>query len=394
MAIILEKHQLRSYEIRKKRHKRIIALIAVILSVAAVFVVYVAINLILHKSYTSYKVIHKQERQDSSTAQYERYGSGMIRYSRDGAMAMDSAGNLLWNGTFEMRDPILDVQDKYVVVSDRGNKTLQIFNGEGKMTTVNVPYSIITSKIANQGVVAVLMDGDGVNYIKLYSEEGKELVDISTVNENDGFPLDITLSEDGRKLVTSYMSINDGKVHSVITFYNFGGVGQNYVDKIVGAEDFGQSMVPRIEFVNNDTICAFGDNSFALYSMEQIPKEICKETFNSEIKSIFYSNKYVGFILYNGEGTDKYRLLLYDLNGKIVLDKGINYEYDNVYISGDEIILYTNLEWVIMRTSGQIKFHYTFDNDISYILPVNNLDKYIIIDNVNIQEVKLTEKSK
>lgn len=394
MALI-EQYQLRRYEIRKRRHKQIIVLITAILAVAAIFVVYFTVNLILHKSYTSYEVIHKQERKDSSSAKYERYGSGIIRYSRDGAMAMDSAGNLLWNGTFEMNDPILDVQGKYAVVSDRGSTTLEIFNGEGKMTTVNVANPIIKSEIASQGVVAVLMDGDGVNYISLYSEEGEKLVDSRTVNEKDGFPLDMSLSEDGRKLVTSYLTIGDGKVQSVITFFNFGDVGQNYVDKKVGgAFNFGQAIVPRIEFVNNNTVCAFGDNGFRIYSIEQTPKEIYKETFQSEIKSIFYSDKYVGFVLNNGEGANKYHLLLYDLNGKVVLDKGINYEYDNVFISGEEIILYSNLEWIIVRTNGQIKFHYTFDTEISFILPVNNIDKYIIIDNENMEEVKLTEKSK
>ncbi len=395
MALELDKHELRSYEVRKRRHRQIITVVTVILAIAAIVVVYFAVNLILHKNYTSYEVINKQERKDSNSARYVKYGSGVIRYSRDGAMAMDGAGNLLWNGTFEMKDPILDVQDKYAVVSDRGYKTLQIFNGAGKMTTVNVPNAIIKSEIANQGVVAVLMDGDGVNYIGLYSEDGKELVGRRTVNEKDGFPLDISLSEDGRKLVTSYLAMGDGKVHSVVTFYNFGGVGQNYVDNVVGGGyDFGQAIVPRIEFVNNNMVCAFGDDGFSLYSMEQTPKEVYKETFKSEVKSIFYSGKYVGFVLNNGDGTDKYRLLLYDLNGKVVLDKAMNYEYDTIYLSDEEIVLHSNLEWVILRINGQVKFHYTFETDISYILPVNNLDKYIIIDNVNMQEVKLTEKKK
>lgn len=392
MAIELDKHELRSYEIRKRKHKQIITVITVIFVLAAIGFLYLGVNLILHKNYTSYQVVHKQERKDSSSARYVPYGSGVIRYSKDGAMAMDGAGNLLWNGTFQMKDPILDVCEKYVVVSDRGNKTLQVFNGEGKMTTIDVPNPILKSEIANQGVVAVLMDGDGVNYIGIYSEEGKELVSTRTVNDKDGFPMDISLSTDGRKLVTSYLAFGDGKVHSIVTFYNFGGVGQNYVDnKVGGGYDFGQSIVPKIEFVNNNTVCAFGDDRFSLYSMEQTPKEIYKETFKAEIKSIFYNDKYIGFVLAGGEGNDKYRLLLYDLKGKTVLDKSISYDYETVYLSGEEIVLYSNLDWTILRTSGQEKFHYTFESDISYVLPVNNRDKYIIIDNANMEEVKLSE---
>ncbi|WMJ85521.1 DUF5711 family protein [Anaerocolumna sp. MB42-C2] len=394
MAIELEKRDLRSYELRKRKHKQIVTIITIILIIAAVGIIIFAVNLFLHKNYTSYQVIHKTERSDSSSAKYESYGTGILRYSRDGAMAMDGAGNLLWNGTFEMKDPITDICDKYVVISDRGYKLLEIFNGEGGMTTINVPNPIIKSVIANQGVVAVLMDGDDVNYIKFYSEDGEELVSTRTINEKDGFPIDLSLSNDGRKLVTSYLSISSGKVQSKVTFYNFGGVGQNYVDNVVAGIDYGQTIIPNIEFINNDTVCTFGDNRFSLYSMNQTPKVVYEETFKSEIKSIFHSDKSVGFVLDNGDKEDKYRILLYDLKGNVILDKAINYNYDNIYISGDEVTLYSNLEWIILRNNGEEKFHYTFDSDISYILPVNNTNNYIIIDNQNIEEVKLIEAKK
>lgn len=392
MAIELEKNELRSYELRKRKHKQFITILMIVIIIAAIVFIFFAVNAVLHKNYTSYQVIHKTQRSDSNSAQYEHYGSGVIRYSRDGAMAMDGAGNLLWNGTYQMKDPIVDVCGKYAVISDRGYKTLQIFNGDGGMSTINVANAIIKSEIAEQGVVAVLMDGDGANYLSIYSEDGVELVGKRTINKNDGFPMDISISNDGRKLVTSYLSFNGGKVNSVITFYNFGSVGQNFGDRLVGTEGFNQTIVPKIEFLNNDTVCVFGDDRFSLYSMEQTPKEIYKETFKSQIKSIFYSDKYVGFVLNNGQGTDKYQLLLYDLKGKAVLTKSINYEYDKITISGGDIILYSNLDWTILNTNGDIKFHYTFESDISYILPVNNADKYILIDNTNMEEVKLSEK--
>ena len=48
----------------------------------------------------------------------------------------------------------------------------------------------------------------------------------------------MALSQDGRKLVTSYLSLGNGKLESWVTFYNFGDVGQNYVDNMVGSYSF------------------------------------------------------------------------------------------------------------------------------------------------------------
>jgi len=395
MAIELEKHSLRSYEIRKRKHKKRLTIVTIIIVFLVIGLAAIAVNRILNKNYTSYEVIHTTERSDSSSALYESYGtSSILRYSRDGAMAMDGAGNLLWNGTFEMKDPIVDICDKYVAISDRGYKTVQIFNGKGGTTAVKVLHPIIKTEIANQGVVAVLMEGTEVNYIEIYSEDGTMLAESRTINQKDGYPVAISLSDDGRKLVTSYASVSNGTVQNKVAFYNFGEVGQNYEDHVVGGFDYGQTIVPDVEFIDNNTVCAFGDDKFGVYSMKETPKLIYEETLPSEIKSIFHNKKYIGFVLNNKEGNGSYRVLLYDLKGKIKLDKIINYDYDKIMISGDEMILYSNLEWRILRTSGNEKFHYTFENNISYILPVNNFNQYIIIDDLNMEEVKLVEKQK
>lgn len=391
MAIELDKHGLKSYDIRKRKHKQIITIITLISVFVCLGVVVLFINILIHKNYTSYQVIHSTKRSDSNSAEYTSYEGGVIRYSNDGAMAMDGAGNLLWNGTFEMKDPIVDVCGKYAAVSDRGYKNVEIFDGDGNMTTITVTNPIIKTEIAEQGVVAVLMNGDESYYISLYSEDGEALVDIRTINTKDGFPIDISLSKDGRKMVTSYITINDGTVQGKISFYNFGGVGQNYISKVVGGFDYGQTIVPNVEFVNNNTVCAYGDNKFTIYSMEETPEVVYEEELKTEVQSVLHNEKYVGLVLKSEEEDNKYRVIVYDLKGKKVLDKSMNFEYSTIYLSGNEIVMYTNLEWIIWQLGGKEKLHYTFDSDISYIMPLNHKDKYIVIDGSNINEVKLKE---
>lgn len=392
MAIELEKHELRSFEIRKRKHKQKVTIISILSIFVAIIVMIFIINQFIHKNYTSFQVTNSIERKDSNSAKYQNYGANILRYSRDGAMAMDSKGNPLWNGTYEMNDPIVDICGDYVAISDRGYKTIEVFDANSSVSTINVQKPIIKTVISRQGVVAVLMDDTKVNYIKVFNKEGETLVDMRTTVENGGFPIDIDLSDDGQKLITSYASVNNGTLQSKVTFYNFDEVGQNYVWRIVAAYDYGKTLIPRIEFINNNTVCAFGDDKFSIYSMKKIPKLVKEVAIPSEIKSVFYSEKYIGFVLNNTEKDANYRILLYDLYGKLKLDKSMSYSYDNISLSGEEIILYSNLEWVIVRSNGEEKFHYTFDNNISCVLPVNKIDKYLIIDEHNMQEVKLTEK--
>lgn len=390
MAIELEKRDLRSYELRKRKHKQVITAITIVTIIISLGLIGFFVKLFLNKNYSKYEVLHSMERSDTSFSRYESYGSGIIKYSKDGAMAMDGAGNLLWNGPFEMKDPIVDITGKYVALADRGYDTIHIFNGNGGMETVNTNNRIIKIEVANQGVVAALLDGPDVNYIQLYTEEGSMPVDIRTLNEKDGYPVDIALSQDGRKLVTSYVSILNGVTQSKVTFYNFGGVGQNYIGKVVGGFDFGQTIVPDVDFINNDTVCAFGDDKFSIYSMKEKPELVYEEKLSAEVKSIIHSEKYVGLVL-NNDGEEKNRIVIYDLKGKVIFNETTNLDYNKILISGDEVIAYSDNEWNIWNLSGSKKFHYTFDANISYILPVNNVDKYILVDDTSINEIKLLE---
>jgi hypothetical protein len=310
-------------------------------------------------------------------------------------MAMDGSGVQLFNGMFQMKDPVIDESGNYVVIYDRGSKNLEIMNGNGKTTSINIPKPIIKAEVANQGVVAVLMDDGDENYLNYYLFDGdpsKPILETRTLTDTDGYPVDIALSDDGKKLVTSYVALNNGNMQSKVTFQNFGKIGEDYSDQIVGAEDFGQTLIGDVEFINNNTVCAFGDDKFRIFSMEKIPELIHEEILTKEIKSIFYSQEYIGLVLLNNGGESKYELVIYDLKGNKVLTQNTNLEFNKIHISGNEIIMYSGSEWYIYTLDGKQKFYYKFNEDIMDVFPGQGLHKYIIVKSTSIEDVKLIEK--
>lgn len=390
MTIVLEKRNLRSYEIKQQKQKKNKNLLSIIVTIVAVLLILFAINIIKNKSYTSFDITHKIERSDDNSANYVKYKNNILKYSRDGAAVMDAAGNQLWNGTYEMKNPIVDICGDYVAISDKGYKTINIFDGKDKMNSVEVPHPIITTEVANQGVIAVLMEGDNVNYISFYDKEGKVLVETRSVIKDNGFPVDIAISNDGKKLAASYVTINNGTIQSKVTFNNFGEVGQNYILQVVGGFDYGQTLIGDLEFIDNDTVVAFGDNKFSVYTMKEVPELLYQKKVDTEIKSILHSEQYIGIVTENTTGDKKYSLLLYDRKGNKKLDKSIDYDFNTIYLSKDEIIMYSGQEWVICRINGKEKLHHTFNDNISFVLPGNKLNKYIVINDRNIDEVLLT----
>lgn len=389
MAVILEKPELRIYEIRKRQHhKMVVILLLLSLIVAAVLIggIYYTIN---NKKYTSYEVLHSYQKKDTGSARYYAYGSGYIRMSRDGIMAVDKSGNQIWNDTYQMKDPQMDIKGDYVCVSDRGSKLLQIYGPKGEESSVQTDYPIIKSVIASQGVTAVLLSGEGEDYIRYYSKEGKRIINRRTVEKDDGFPLDISISADGTKLVTSYVNFIKGEMSDKITFLNFNNLGKNYIDNIVGASNFGQTLVPDVEFINNNTVCAFGDDKFRVYSIDKTPELLFKDALKSQIKNVFYNENYIGFVLRDNESSTDNQIVIYNLKGKVIFDKKTDFDYSSISLNGEELLLTSSRDWLIYKLNGKVRMSCHFDNEIANILPAPGRNRFIMINDQTIDEVKL-----
>lgn len=381
---------LRDYGNRKKRVKRIRnIIISALLLVFAVLGIAYLLSL-YNKNYQGYEVIKSVDSTGENAVGYLSYGSSVVKYSRDGAVAIDKDGSLLWNGSYEMMNPIADTCGKYVVVADKNNKSVHVYNGKGSVGSYTTLYDIIKVEIASQGVVVALMEEDETNYIILYDVDGTELGKKVTNINNVGYPIDIALSDDGEKLVISYLSFTKGELISTVAFFNFGEVGQNYTDRFVGGYEFEDVIVPRVTFLNNNTACAYKENGFLIYSMTEIPNLIYEEELEGKIQSILNSDKYTGVVLEAGEAAPK-QLILYDLKGNKVLDIALDFDYDKIFLSEDEIIMYDNLTCLVMKVNGKIKFRYTFEGNVTAFYSINDLDRYFLINETKISEILLVE---
>ena len=63
-------------------------------------------------------------------------------------------------------------------------------------------------------------------------------------------------------------------------------------------------------------------------------------------------------------------------------------------MSGEDIIFNTEAEIQIIDTNGNLKFKYTLETPIISIMPSNDKDEYILIDDQNIVHIKLVEDKK
>lgn len=382
----------KSFEARKRRAKRAIITLAVLILLAGLAAGLLYLYEQENKVYNDYETVSVKEK-SSGAAEYTRYRSGAMRVSRDGAEAFDEDGNLLWNVSYTMNDPIYEVCEKAAAVADRAGRSLYIMDGTGSSNPVETLHQIYAIDVANQGVTAVLMTDGADTYIDLFDIKGTKLVEIKSNANEQGFPVDIALSNDGRKLITSYLIMKDERMTTQITCYNFDEVGQNYTERIVGVYYYEQKFCPKVEFVNNNTFCVFLDDGMKVFRMEEIPKEpIFEKEFAQEIESVFYNESYIGLVLACEDGSARYQMEVYDLAGNQVLAKDLNDKYTEILVTEDEIIYYDNLNVVITKLNGMEKFRYQFSTNIDFFFPGGSSRKYLMAADEEIRMIELSQK--
>lgn len=390
--------KMRSQEHKKKKQKKLkIVFTAVILILFTVFAIIVYLNN-TNINYNDYRVVSVGEWNKSSANQYLHYKNGIVRYNKDGAEAISSNGNILWNVSYKMKDPIADVCGSYTVIGDRGDKTLYIIDGTGVANILPQIHNITDVAVAEQGVAIVATSNGIENYFDVYSMESKSaekyIRERRTYVASDGFPLDITISPDGRKAITSYFQIVDEEVSSCITFYNFGEVGKNKIDDIVGLyKDFGTAIVPKVTFLTNDIALAIKDNGFLLYSIPEISKSIAYVDVNDKILSVAYNNQMICFVIRNTSGDDRYQVLCYNLSGNKILDFTTNTDYGKVMISGENVVFYNKLSFTIFNRKGEIMVNKSFEKNIDYIYPVNDKDRFLLVGDGYMEVIQLIEST-
>ena len=380
----------------KLQQLRKVMLLGLIIIVAVIFLSYG----LLQSDYNSFDVIEETDVKNVSIVDYIPYQKSLLKYSKDGAVYVDEKDKDIWNETFAMKMPVADVCGEYAAIADLNGNDVYIFNQAGKVSNTTMPYKICDVAVAGQGEFAVILEGEKENYINIYDKNGEQISEIQTTIDKSGYPVDIDLSEDGEKLFSTYLYLDGVTAKNGLAAYNFGAVGQNEnADRLMGGYQLEDTIVPKVEFLDNNTICAFGDNQFIIYSMKEKSSERARITFDQEIKSVVYNASYVGAVVPNqekdkqGGNAAPYVLELYNTNGRKIMTKKIDFEYDDVRMNEEEIVFTGGNECRIYTIKGKQKFSYTFKKNVIDMVPTGAGRRYIVIYESGSEVIRLKHES-
>lgn len=343
----------------------------------------------VYRTYNNYKVRKTIKIETGTNSQYQAFGEFVVKYSNDGISYINGT-ETIWNEAYEMKSPIVDVCGDYLAIADKNSNTIYIFNKKGKVGEVNTSYPIIKIEVAQQGAVAALLEEASANYIELYDKEGNLIVSHKSLLSENGFPLSFSISNDGEKMMTSYLSIKEGSTENQVIFYNFSNVGKDEVDRVVGTfNQYGETIVPAVYFVSNEDAIAIGDNVLTIYKMKEKPTIRKEIKFDKEIQKVFYNEKYVGLIFENSKGDTPYKMEVYSLSGEKIMSKEIEMNLDHVKFAGKNVLMYDDVTCELISLKGVVKFKHVFTKQLDAIVPMESTNTFLLMTKNKIEEISL-----
>lgn len=365
---------------KKIRRHRLRSLLRVLL-IAAVLsgIIWLAVSSYKNQVFSGYVITEKGNYTVLENTSYLENGGNVVKYSKDGISNTGINGEAIWNLTYEMQSPIVRIADGFVAVGDYNGHIVYLVDNSGSTYEVDTKLPIRDFSVSSTGYVAAILEDAGNSWINVFSKEGTQIVEAKATMSKTGYPLALSLS--GEVMGVSYFYVDGSTMRSSVTFYNFGGVGENTTDHIVSSYDYAGAVVPMITFMNNEVAFAVADNRLMFFTGARKPVSNADILLNEEIQGVYYSDSHVGLLFYDQTGMNKHRLDIYDTTGTKVMSYAFDMNFKDILIRNNQIMIYNEAECVIVGLNGKEKYSGMFEGKVHYVVPTDSPRKFLVVIN-------------
>lgn len=372
---------------QKLRLHRMKTFVGMLVSVA-IIVVLLVILIVYQKNvvFTQITTVHSVDRTNLETNSYISNDGTIIVYSRDGIGCIDENGDTIWNMTYEMQNPMVKKCSNYVGVCDFNGHNIMVTDMQGKTANIDTKLPIRDFAICKEGRVAVIIDDATNSWVNLYDIDGTKYSEIKATMSQTGYPVTVAVSDE--VMAVTYLYVDSDSMKSRVTFYNFGGVGENVTDKIVSNYEYDKVIVPIIEYFDSERIYAVADDRLLFFNGSKTPKDIKDILLSEKIVGVHSGSSMAGLVYYDTSGEKKYRLDLYNRSGDVVCSYRFNMDYKDIIIRNDQVIIYNENQCVIVSHDGKEKYNGNFEEPVIAISATDSPKKFIFVKEDTLETVR------
>lgn len=374
-----ELQRMRKKKAQRARKRNI--MIAVIAAIA-VAITLIAVFINVNRSYSSYAIVSSESREDEAGAKYIFYKDGYIRCSGGGVERVNADGEKVWNTVHTMTNPSVKTRGEVFAIGDINGNTIEVFDENGIVSHADTKFSILQIEVSAQGHVAAVLQDKDDNYINMYDKSGEYIYSIKTSIKGEGYPVDIAVSEDGKKLAVSYVKISGNDLDTGVVIYD---MSEKDSDKtILGRfNNFEDDPVGVVEFFGNDTLIAVAGKSMRSISAGKAKEKQRVDLETGVNKVIFEKDKFA--LIYDTGSID-----VFNSGCGVMSSIDLDVLYSDYHFYDNRIIMTTDNSFAVMDISGKFVTRQDTEIPVVELVPNGSKNKYFFINEKFIQRIRLT----
>ena len=379
-----------SYEEQIKRHRSRIRTYRILAAVFIVVAVLLTALFFSTKHFGRAEIIKIRDFAAEEGAICVNFDGHVLQYGPDGAACADRKGRVNWNISYEMDQPIISISGDVAAIADYGGTTIYVMNTKKQLYTVSTSLPIHKVSASESGEVAAVLDDRSKTWIRLYSKEGKEIAYFIRSMQENGYPMDVAVSPDGKTICVSSLLMKDSEVISNLSFYNFGKEGKDYDQHLVGNFEYTNEVFPYVRFMGNGTCAAASDSRLVVFDTSSVePQNSFNNMLTEDMQGIFESGGRIALLFTDLTRENLYRLDIYGKNGKKAGSIGFTMVFNDIQIKGDRIYINNEQSMQIFTLSGREIFNGGFDRTVKVLIPSTFLRGLTAVTENEIDSIKL-----
>lgn len=323
----------------------------------------------------------------SSCVNFDGY---VLQYGPNGATCADTGGHVKWSITYEMDQPIISISGKVAAIADYGGRSIYVFNTKKQLYSVSTSLPVHKVSASECGEVAAVLDDKSNTWIRLYSDEGKEVAYMIRSMKENGYPMDVAVSPDGTRVCVSSLMMNDAEVISNLSFYDFSKAGRDYDQNLVANFEYSDEVFPYVRFMGDDACAAVSDSRFVVFDTSRTePQNSFNNMLTENLQGVFKSGNRIGLLFTDLTRENLYRLDLFGKDGKKEGSVGFTMVYDDVQIKGNKVYINNEQSMQIYTVDGRELFNGGFDRAVKVLIPSLRLGGLAAVSENEIDSIKL-----
>src|SRR5699024_8399186 len=153
----------------------------------AVILVIIAAVYLQFRVSREYDILSSSQNEDTQSSKYISLGRNLLKFGNEGVSLLDQSQQVLWNQTYEMTDPAVDVSGDYAVIYDKNGTSMYVVQEERAVGAIDVKFPIRKAKAAQNGAVAAILEDGEKTWVNYYASDGSLIAENQTSMENPGY---------------------------------------------------------------------------------------------------------------------------------------------------------------------------------------------------------------